>query len=67
MTSLAAVKAASNSSLRIVNEGLFIGVNLDFANTKLQLTLPLLIVFIFATTLYAFLMHQQVCPVVQDL
>ena len=54
LTSLAAIKAASNSSLGIVNEGLFIGVNLDFVNTKLQLTLPLLIVFIYATTLYAF-------------
>ena len=49
---LATIKAASNSSLRIVNEGLFIGVNLDFANTKLQLTL--LIAFIYATAPYAF-------------
>ena len=54
LTSLAAIKAASNSSLGIVNEGLFIGVNLDFANTKLQLTLPLLIVFMYATAPYAF-------------
>ena len=45
LTSLAAVKAASNSSLGIVTEGLFIGVDLYFANTKLQLTLLLLIVF----------------------
>ena len=41
LTSLAGIKAASNSSLGIVNEGLFIGVNHDFANTKLQLKLPL--------------------------
>ena len=54
LTSLAAIKAASNSSLGIVNEGLFIGVNLDFANIKLQLILPLLIVFIYATAPYAF-------------
>ena len=54
LTSLAAIKAASNSSLGIVNEGLFIGVNLDFANTKLQLTLPLLIVFMYATAPFAF-------------
>ena len=54
LTSLAAIKAASNSSLGIVNEGLFIRVNLDFANTKLQLTLPLLIVFMYATAPYAF-------------
>ena len=54
LTSLAAIKAASNSSLGIVNGDLFIGVNLDFANTKLQLTLPLLIVFMYATAPYAF-------------
>ena len=54
LTSLAAIKAASDSSLGIVNEGLFIGVDLDFANTKLQLTLPLLIVFMYATAPYAF-------------
>ena len=54
MASLAAIKVGSSSSLGIVNEGLFIGVNLDFANTKLQLTLPLLIVFIYATAPYAF-------------
>ena len=54
LTSLAAIKAASNSSLGIVNEGLFTGVNLYFANTKLQLTLPLLIVFMYATAPYAF-------------
>ena len=54
MTSLAAIKSASNSSFGIVNESLFIGVNLDFANKKLQITLPLLILFIYATSLYAF-------------
>ena len=54
LTSLAAIKAASNSNLGIVNEGLFIGVNLDFADTKLQLTLPLFIVFMYTTAPYTF-------------
>ena len=54
LTSLAAIKAASDSSLGILNEGLFIGVNLDFASTKLQLTSSLLIVFIYVTAPYAF-------------
>ena len=54
LASLAAIKAASNWSLEIVNESLFIGVNLYFAKTKLQLALPLVIVFIYATAPYAF-------------
>ena len=53
-TSLAAIKAASNSSLRIVNEGLFIGVNLNFANSKLQFILSLVIIFIYTTASSAF-------------
>ena len=53
-TSLAAIKAASNSSLRIVNEGLLIGVNLNFANSELQFILPLVIIFIYTTASSAF-------------
>ena len=67
LTSLAAVKSASNSSLRIVNESLFIGVNLDFANTKLQISLPLLIAFYRPLLRMLFLMHQQIYTVLQDL
>ena len=54
LISLAAIKAPFNSSAGIVNKCLFIGVTLDFVYTKLQLTLWLLIIFIYATAQYAF-------------